>query len=146
MGYRLELESLSVSKATVARGEVVRFTVALRNSGWAPLYNARTLQIVLLSNGQPAQRIDMPEADLRNVLPNNDTPAARVFQSQVTVPAGSANGLFEVAIAAPDPLLPDDARQAVRFANEDRSQPAQAWVPDGGFFRTGTWLRIAGGS
>lgn len=146
MGYRLELESLSLSKATVSKGEALRVTVALRNSGWAPLYNPRNLQLVLLSNGQPARRIDLPEADLRTVLPNNDTPDARVFQADVTVPADVASGLFEVALAAPDQLLPDDSRQAVRFANEDRSQPAQTWVGEGGYFRTGTWLRIAGGS
>lgn len=142
LGYRIELTELRLSSNSLSAGQTAQVTVRLRNSGWAPLYNPRNLQLLLLSNGQAVQRVDLAGTDLREVQPTGDQPDGKEFQVQFTVPSGASAGWMEIGIAAPDQLLPDDARQAVRFANEDKSDPPQRWVADGGYFRTGLSVQV----
>lgn len=139
LGYRLVLESLQVSSETVQPGQSIAVRVRLRNVGWAPLYNYRPLQVVFLVNGQPAHRVELPDSDLVAVHPEGDSPDGHAFQSQVTVPADLPQGSVELALAAPDAMLGDDARRSLRFANSDRD--GQGWVAEGGYFRTGLWLQ-----
>ena len=142
MGYRLELEELRLSSGTLIKGGSVEVTARMRNSGWAPVYNPRNLQLVLLNNGRPVSRINVPEADLRQVLPEGDKTESTNVRGQASIPSESPAGWFEIGVAAPDRNLPDDARQSLRFANQSRSNPDQSWVADGGYFRTGLWVQV----
>lgn len=140
MGYRFTLTKVSMENSGRA-GAPWRMTLALRNDGWARLYNPRPLEVVLLPrDGDPPIRIPVPSADPRNWLPGEP-----VEQSvALTLPSTLKTGHYAVALALPDgsAALRDDPRYAIRFVNADRPKGGQRWVPEFGVFQTGLSIAV----
>lgn len=140
MGYRFTLTNVSMEN-TGRAGAPWRMTLAVRNDGWARLYNPRPLEVVLLprEGGSPI-RIPVPSADPRQWLPGEpfEQPVA------LTLPSTLKTGRYAVALALPDgsAALRDDPRYAIRFANADRPEGGQRWVPEFGVFRTGLSVAV----
>ena len=139
LGYRLELEEFQVSVTTAQPGETVSVAVRIRNLGWAPMYNQRPLQLVFSVDGRPVHRVDISGADLRQVQPEADMPDGYRVTAEVAIPE-NLSGRLELGLAAPDDLLRDDPRHAVRFANADQGE--QRWFAESGFFRTGVSVQV----
>lgn len=137
MGYRLAFEAAVIG--TAIRGAPWSGTVSIRNEGWARVSNPRGLEIVLLAPAGRAWRLPLA-ADAPAWLPGSTT---RVSFSQV-LPADLPDGSYEVALALPDSATAfrNDARHAIRPANEDDPAKGQRWDATLGAFRTGLQVRV----
>ncbi|MFT4089482.1 MAG: DUF4832 domain-containing protein [Asticcacaulis sp.] len=140
MGYRLGLVNASHA-LTATRGTSFSLTVTLNNTGWARLYNPRSVQLVLRDSTTGAvQRIEATTADPRRWLPQSETTQTLT----VTLPADLATGTKEVWLALPDAddRLKNDPRYAVRLANADDAAKGQKWDATLGAFALGTTVEI----
>lgn len=106
LGYRFELVDAAHSER-VAPGGILHVQVTVRNVGYAALFNARPVVVVL---GSETAAIDV---DPRLWEPG--TPMT--LNVRLRVPADLVPGTHRLALRLPDPLLADDA-YAIRFANE----------------------------
>ena len=113
MGYRYQLISGTYA-GRVAQGETLAVSMQVRNTGYAPLYNARTAYLVL-RNGTVTRSLPLT-SDPRRWLPND---AVTTISEQLTVPADLPVGTYHLYLHLPDayPSLAADPRYAVRFAN-----------------------------
>jgi hypothetical protein len=139
MGYRFALVRVS-HPATVAQGGVLSISVVVRNSGWARLYNARPVEILLRDRTSGAiRRLEARGADPRRWLPGADTRETLT----VTLP-NEVLGEQEVWLAMPDAglRLKDDPRFAIRPANADDGAKGQAWDQRRGAFALGTTVDV----
>jgi hypothetical protein len=117
LGYRFVLQNSSVpSKAVRNENITVKFT--LKNEGYASPYNPRNLEVVFVKTGSAPIR--------RNVVlkrsSNTDPRFWKPFEKELvtaSVNAPNAAGTYAVYLNLPDPLLKDDARFSLRFANEN---------------------------
>jgi hypothetical protein len=140
MGYRFTLTDASIDK-TAAAGAPWRMTLAVRNDGWARLYNPRPLEVVLLArHGGGAIRLPVPSADPRRWLPGERTE----LPLTLALPSTVSKGTYAVALAMPDgsAALSNDPRYAIRFANADVPERDQRWVPELAAFRTGLSVTV----
>lgn len=138
MGYRLELVSASHA-ASAVRGAAFPLELAVRNTGWARVFNPRGLQVVLRHAETGAvRRVDAAGADPRRWLPGGE----QAESLSITLPADLPAGRYEVSLALPDPLLPGDARYAIRPANADNVAGGQRWDAALGAFALGTSLTL----
>lgn len=138
MGYRFALERL-VIPASARRGEPLAMDLAVRNDGWARLYNPRPVTVVL-QNARTTHQLVAIGTDPRTWLPG-----ARTDETlRVTLPRSVAAGRYRVALALPDAhaSVARDARFAVRFANADDPANNQRWNPAIGAFDTGATLVV----
>lgn len=113
MGYRYNLHSAQFSDQAAPGGKM-NVLVELRNSGYAPLYNARTAYIVLKNN---SKTYALPlNADPRRWLPND---AWSQIREQVAIPADVAEGTYHLYLWMPDrhESIKNDPRYAIRFGN-----------------------------
>lgn len=106
LGYRLELIEARYSER-VAPGGILRLEVTLRNVGYAAMFNARPVVVVL---GTETATLDV---DARTWA-SGETAS---FDVALRLPADLPPGSYPLALRLPDPSLPDDADYAVRFAN-----------------------------
>ncbi len=140
MGYRFGLVSTSLPKIA-ARGSDLTISIVVRNSGWARLYNARPVEILLRDpvSGN-VQRLKAQDADPRRWLPRTDTTETL----KISLPADFPTGAREVWLALPDAdsQLMADPRFAVRLANADNAAQGQKWDADMGAFALGTTIEI----
>lgn len=137
MGYRFQLDELShVTRAPA--GSTARVTVRLRNVGWARLFNARPLVVVLT---QGTQTLSASSATVLSSLPAQAM-ASSTVTIDVPIPASAARGPWSVSLAAPDvfPRTRTDARFSIRFANADGG--AQAWNATSARFSTGSAIVV----
>ena len=113
MGYRYEMVSADLP-ATVQAGGTARIEIAIKNVGYAPLYNARPVYLVL-RNQQSDFSLQLA-ADPRRWLPNGVT---TTVSETVTIPADIPAGTYSLYLHMPDAYasLAADPRYAVRFAN-----------------------------
>jgi hypothetical protein len=141
MGYRFELVSAAHAQ-TVARGGALALRLEVNNTGWARLYNARPVQVVL-RNKTNGTRIELAAtgADARRWLAGQTT-ASDI--NTAAVPANATPGEYEVLLALPDgaATLHADARYNVRFANRDDAAKNQAWEAAKGEFRLGSSVTV----
>lgn len=116
LGYRYQLVNGSFSDE-VAQGGKLSVNLQIRNVGYAPLYNYRPAYIVLKGAKNTEYRVQI-ESDPRTWLPNG---VVSVINEQLTIPASVPQGTYNLYLYLPDAYasLADDARYAVRFANED---------------------------
>lgn len=116
LGYRFVLQSSSVpSKAT--RNENINIKFSLKNEGYAGPYNPRNLEVVFVKTGSAPIR--------RNVVLNRSSNTDPRFWKPLEiktvtarVDAPNAAGTYSVFLNLPDPLLKNDARYSLRFAND----------------------------
>jgi Domain of unknown function (DUF4832)/Domain of unknown function (DUF4874) len=115
LGYRLVLQSSSVpSKAVRNKNIELKFT--LKNEGYASPYNPRKLEVVFVKPGSAPIRRKV-EIDREN---NTDPRLWKPLETTVVracINAPNAAGTYSVYLNLPDPMLPDDARYSLRFAN-----------------------------
>jgi hypothetical protein len=141
MGYRFELVSASHPQA-VARGAAIAMRLEVNNTGWARLYNARPLQVVLRNKASGARVVlTASNTDARRWLPGQ-TSIAQI--STEVIPSTAAPGTYEVLLALPDGAnaLRVDARYSIRFANSDDAAKNQAWEAASAEFRTGSVIQV----
>jgi hypothetical protein len=141
IGHRWVLDSANVP-TTVARGSAASIAVTMRNVGWARLYNARTLQVQLVSRANPSAPPIVANAawDPRMLKPGES--ASVLFN--VNVSAAIAPGVYDVFVASPDAAisLATNAAYAMRFANSDSVAANQAWNATRGAFATGVSITV----
>lgn len=140
MGYRLALVSVAHAK-TAARGSDLLISIVIRNSGWARLYNARPVEIILRDPvSGDLRRLEANGADPRRWLPGADTTETL----KISLPADLPAGTREVWLALPDAdsRIQADPRFAIRLANADNAAKGQTWDADLGAFALGTTLDI----
>jgi hypothetical protein len=113
MGYRYELVSAELPDIA-AQGSTKTIEIQIRNVGYAPLYNARPVFLVL-SNETDTIAIQL-QSDPRRWLPNGEL---TTISESVTIPKDVPVGTYELYLHMPDAYasLAADPRYAVRFAN-----------------------------
>jgi len=115
MGYRYNLISGEYTDEAAPGGKM-NIAIRLRNAGYAPLYNQRTVYLVLKKG---AQTYSLPlQADPRRWLPNNYD---SFIYEQVALPAELPEGTYSLYLHLPDQYttLASDPRFAIRIANHD---------------------------
>ena len=133
MGYRYNLHSAQFSDQAAPGGKM-NVLVELRNSGYAPLYNARTAYIVLKNN---SKTYALPlNADPRRWLPND---AWSQIREQVAIPADVAEGTYHLYLWMPDrhESIKNDPRYAIRFGNTN------VWDQNTGYNDLGATITIS---
>jgi hypothetical protein len=114
LGYRFRLLRASV-EASVNPGQPLEVGIELVNDGWARLYRARRLHVVLAS---AESRLELEtEADASEWVPGGP----RVVRVSVAIPETTPAGVYDLGVSLPDPApsLAHDPRQSIRFANRD---------------------------
>lgn len=114
LGYRFRLVE-SVAAGEVAAGGTFTITLRVTNEGFANLYNARPLDVVLRPRaGGNAIRITANE-DVRRWLPGE----TRNVSLAVPIAASAALGSYDIYLHLPDaaPSLAARPEYAIRFAN-----------------------------
>ena len=113
MGYRYNLLNAQYSDKAAPAGKM-NVSIRVRNNGYAPIYNERTVYIVL-KKGSSVYRLPL-QSDPRRWLPNN---VVSVINEQVEIPADVAEGTYKLYLWMPDQYesIKNDPRYAVRFAN-----------------------------
>ena len=115
MGYRYNLLDAQFSDEAEPE-ETMDVTIRQRNAGYAPIYNERTVYLVLQGNDQTWS---LPlKTDPRRWLPNG---VVSTISEQVTIPADVRRGTYHLYLYMPDKYnsIAADPRYAVRFANKD---------------------------
>ena len=115
MGYRYNLLDAQFSDEAEPE-ETMDVTIRLRNAGYAPIYNERTVYLVMRGNNQTWS---LPlKTDPRRWLPNGEV---STISEQVTIPADVRRGTYHLYLYMPDKYssIAADPRYAVRFANKD---------------------------
>ena len=113
LGYRLQLVSGEFSSEAWPGGKL-SVNLQIRNTGFAPLYNARPAYIVLQGT---EQFWSLPlQSDPRTWLPNGEI---TTINEQLTLPADLPMDDYRILLWLPDAYetLASDPRYAVRFAN-----------------------------
>jgi hypothetical protein len=141
IGHRWVLNRVDAPKS-VARGSVASVSLNLKNVGWARLYNARPLQVQLVSRANPsAAPIVATAAWDPRMLKASET--SNVLFN-ISVPSNAATGAYDVLIASPDAAssLAANAAYSIRFANANNAAVNQAWNATRGAFATGLVIAI----
>lgn len=136
MGYRYELVSASLPQ-TAKQGGQTQIEIRIKNVGYAPLYNARPVYVVL-KNQQSAIRVPLV-SDPRRWLPNGET---TVISETVTIPKDVPVGSYDLYLYMPDAYasIADDPRYAIRFAN------VGTWDAETGMNRLNASMQVTAGA
>ncbi len=116
LGARLVLEE-SRAPRRVRAGETLDVEVALKNRGFAPLYNARGVEFALRNEESRALFTFVQDVDPRAWKPDQ----RHVLRGQLKLPTDMPTGSYALCLFLPDPSprLRWDPRYAYRIANED---------------------------
>jgi len=139
MGYRLELVRAEHADA-VGRGEELAVALAVRNTGWARVFNPRGVQWMLRDGAGAVYRLAAAGADPRAWA--SGTEATQTVRS--TIPPDLPTGSYELLLALPDgdARLAADARYALRPANADDPAAGQRWDAALGAFALGSRVLV----
>lgn len=121
LGYRFRLiESLVPEEAKA--GGALRVSFAVKNEGWANLYNPRPVELVLRNSASGRTYAFRLAEDPRFWMPGE----SRTVASEISIPSEAEAGSYEVLLHLPDAAaaLRDRPEYAVRFANQDLWEPA----------------------
>ena len=114
MGYRYNLLAATFSDKAAPGGKA-NITIRLRNAGYAPIYNERTVYLILKNSNGQTWSIPL-QSDPRRWLPNN---AVSHINEQITIPDDLPEGSYHLYLHLPDryAAVASDPRYAVRCAN-----------------------------
>ena len=123
MGYRYNLLDAQFGDSAAPAGKL-NVTIRLRNSGYAPLYNERTVYLVL-KNSNNTYSLPLG-ADPRRWSPNN---AISAINEQVNIPENIPAGTYHLYLHLPDKYssIAADPRYAVRLANTGVWDATTGW-------------------
>ncbi len=115
LGARLVLEESRAARRASA-GETLDVKVVLNNSGFAPLYNARSVEFALRNAESGALFTFVQDVDPRTWKPGQQ----HVLRGQLNLPPDMPTGAYALCLFLPDasPQLRWDPRYAYRMANE----------------------------
>lgn len=113
LGYRFVLENASISKYLL-RGNHFRISIELRNDGYAPLYNPRPAQLVLVNTKSG----DLFKVNLKS-QPWNWFPGLINISEKLDVPSEILPGIYQLFLNLPDGYdsLSGNALYSICFAN-----------------------------
>jgi hypothetical protein len=117
LGYRLALVDLRWAASGEAGG-TLPVELELFNDGFAAPVNARPL--VLVFDGPTRVEIET-ELDIRTVLAGESV----AICVDAPLPGDLPTGTYRIGLRLADPLLADDARQAIRLANDAGTEWAE---------------------
>ena len=114
LGARFVLTQSRIA-ANAEPGGQLAVEIDLDNRGFAPLYNARDVEVVLENEASGAVQVFAVDVDPRSWKPG----ASHVVSALVPLPADMAPGAYAAYLHLPDPSprLRDDPRYAYRIAN-----------------------------
>lgn len=121
LGYRLQLES-SLLPATAASGGNIAVDIAIRNSGYAPVYNAKKATLVLKSASGSFYEVPLT-TDIRTCKAE-EVLSIKENGSLSGIPAGSYR--LYLKLADPSERLKTRSAYSIRLANTD------GWVDEYG--------------
>ena len=114
LGYRLELKEATIPPSAKP-GSTLNFSVLLKNTGFAAMYNPRPVYLVL----QGSSRYDIPlsNIDPRRFPPGQDS----TINTSVNLPQNISPGTYKLALWLPDAssVIKNNPAYAVRFANSN---------------------------
>ena len=115
LGYRFQLVSGTYG-SEAAPGGKLQINMQIKNTGFAPLYNARDAYIVL-KNSSKTYQVKLA-ADPRTWLPNE---VVSTVNEQITLPSNMTAGTYQLYLWLPDKYasLAENPKYAVRFANKN---------------------------
>jgi Domain of unknown function (DUF4832)/Domain of unknown function (DUF4874) len=117
LGYRFVLQNSSVPSKAV-RNESINIKFTVKNQGYASPYNPRNLEVVFVKTGSAPIRRNVVLKRSVNTDPRFWKPLEKENVT-ASVNAPTAAGTYAVYLNLPDPLLKDDARYSLRFANDN---------------------------
>lgn len=123
MGYRFQLLYADWEER-VNIGQALPIHISLQNTGYAPLYNARTVYLVLQSD---TQTYSFPlDTDPRTWV---SEARSITIKDSVLLPDTMAIGNYRLYLHLPDahPSLANDPRYAIRLANQNTWNPTTGW-------------------
>ena len=114
LGYRLALVDGTFDGGARPGGEL-KVSLGLRNDGYAPPYNPRSVEIIARNQSTGARLVAKLPADPRRFVPG----ASQRIDVRLCVPAGAAEGTYALSLALPDPepALHNRPEYAIRLAN-----------------------------
>ena len=123
LGYRFVLQSSSLPvNATRNQNISLKFTV--KNEGYASPYNPRNLEVVFVKAGGVPIRRNVVLNRANNTDPRFWKPLETKVVN-VNMSAPNNPGTYSVYLNLPDPMLPNDARYSIRFANTGIWNPSK---------------------
>jgi hypothetical protein len=116
MGYRFRLTESRIPES-VKPGSALEMSFTVTNDGWSNLYNPRPVEVVLRSRGTGKLYGLALTEDPRLWMPGE----VRKVDVAGGIPAGAAEGAYEVMLRLPDAAasLQDRPEYAIRLANKD---------------------------
>ena len=114
LGYRFELINGSYTQS-LKPGDTFEFNLKIVNKGFAPLYNPRKVELVLINNTTGQKFICLLPDDPRNWKPGDTI----VLNYQIGLLRSHPPGIYELFINLPDPdeRLHDNPSYSIRVAN-----------------------------
>lgn len=114
LGYRYRLIEADVPPQVRPGGQFV-FRVLLHNDGFASLYNARPL-FVVLDDGTNRYQVELESVDVRGWAAGEDS----AFEVRLELPGAVPSGTYDLALWLPDAAdaLRGNPAFSIRFANE----------------------------
>lgn len=118
LGYRFYLKSVSLP-SSVSRGNVIDFRATLVNEGYASVYNARTVYLVLSSDSGLLYFIPL-RSNIKNWRPGSIT-----LTEKLRVTTKVLKGRYKVSLYLPDAnkKVSSKPAYAIRFANVNMWDP-----------------------
>lgn len=136
IGYRFQFDSISHTDS-VARGSAITVNVNMRNVGWARIYSARPLRVVL-TNG--SQTITGTSTTLLRQLPSQASSSTTVAVP-ISIPASATAGRWAVSLEMPD-IYSTTQSNAFKIRPANANNGSQSWDPSSYRFITGTSINI----
>lgn len=135
MGYRFQLVSATLPENANAGGKAT-INIQIKNTGYAPLYNARQVYIVL-KNGSTTYQIPL-QTNARSWKPNG---VITTINEQINIPSDVPAGTYQMYLYMPDAYasIASKPAYAVRFANTD------VWEASTGMNKLNASIKIAEG-
>lgn len=116
LGYRYELISGEYSSSVKKGGEVV-VKINLKNTGYAPLYNKRSVEIILISNDSNEKYKVSLDEDPRFWQPDEEN----LIDVKIGLPDDITEGEYKLYLNMPDEAekLSEIPYYSIRFSNEN---------------------------
>lgn len=124
MGYRFQLKS-GVFTRVLAPGAAFNARIIIQNSGYAPLYNKRNIELILRNNQNNMIYVAKIDTDPRLWQPLTEN----LIDVTIGIPANIPSGTYSLLLNLPDAYagISNRPEYAVRFANQ------QVWEASTGY-------------